>query len=515
MTVGVSFWNTSREEKALADELIESHLWETADSYFDSINTLMLSGLMSTRTILQEKLLNRGDVVEARIIRADSIVAMFGAGNEDQGIEDELDAEALTGVRVLQSTVVNGERLLTVIEPLIASSDYRGTDCLGCHAATEGDVLGAVRLTTTLAAVDKKIEQSVQVAVLWQFIVIVIAFLSLGWFINRLVINRLALLRNGLHALEADLDLTRSFQSTSNDEVGQVSNALHRMVQHFRDNLSGVAKSSSSLLSVSQQLNEVALKTEEAVVAQKIETDSVATAVVEMESTAHEVKERTGLAQNQSSETDSLSHEGILVAKGAQQSIQELSQEISQATDVINRLDDSIQSVSKVLEVISSIAEQTNLLALNAAIEAARAGEQGRGFAVVADEVRSLANRTHDSTDEIKETIETLQAEARLSVETMNKATDQAQMRADDVKTVATKLGSIAEHVKEMNSLNIQIAQAADQQNSTASEINRNTLKIRDIADKTEVVAEQAKQNSDNLVSMAEELNRLVNQFKL
>ena len=470
---------------------------------------------MSTRTILQEKLLNRDEVVEARIIRADSVVAMFGAGNEDQGIEDELDAEALTGERVLHSAVVDGERLLTVIEPLIASSDYRGTDCLGCHAAQEGDVLGAVRLTTSLAAVDKKIERSVQVAVIWQFVVIAIAFVSLGWFVNRLVINRLALLRNGLHELEADLDLTRSFQSKSNDEVGQVSNALHRMIQQFRENLSGVAKSSSSLLSVSQQLNEVALKTEEAVVAQKTETDSVATAVVEMESTAHEVKERTELAQSQSSETDDISHDGILVAQGAQQSIQDLSQEITQATDVIYRLDGSIQSVSTVLEVISSIAEQTNLLALNAAIEAARAGEQGRGFAVVADEVRSLANRTHDSTDEIKRTIESLQSEARLSVETMKKATEQAQLRAEDVKTVATKLASIAEHVKEMNSLNMQIAQAADQQNSTATEINRNTSKIRDIADETEEVAEQAKRNSDNLVSMAEELNRLVKQFKL
>jgi methyl-accepting chemotaxis protein len=515
ITVSVSFWNTSREERALADALIESHLWNTADSYFDSINTLMLTGLMSTRSILQEKLLQRDEVVEARIIRADSVVAMFGPGNSDQRIEDELDTEAMAGERVLNSTEVDDERMLTVIEPLIASSDYRGTDCLGCHAAKEGDVLGAVRLTVSLAAVDQKIERSVQVAVVWQLVVIVIAFVTLGWFVNRLVINRLARLRNGLHQLEADLDLTRSFRSESNDEVGQVSNALHRMIQNFRQNLSGVARSSNSLLNVSQQLNHVALKTEQAVIAQKAETDSVATAVVEMESTAHEVKDRTELAQTQSAETDDISHEGILVAKNAEQSIQELSQEITQATEVIGRLDVSIQSVSTVLDVITSIAEQTNLLALNAAIEAARAGEQGRGFAVVADEVRSLANRTHDSTDEIKRTIESLQSEAKLSVETMNKATDQAQLRAEDVKTVAEKLTAIAEHVQDMNSLNVQIAQAADQQNNTATEINHNTLKIRDIADETEGVAEQAKNNSDDLVRMAEELNHLVKQFKL
>ncbi|MEJ2063857.1 MAG: methyl-accepting chemotaxis protein, partial [Reinekea sp.] len=223
----------------------------------------------------------------------------------------------------------------------------------------------------------------------------------------------------------------------------------------------------------------------------------------------------TNQAQQQSSETEQTSQQGIEVSDSARQSIYELRDHMQNASGIIDRLDQRIQSVTSVLDVITSIAEQTNLLALNAAIEAARAGEQGRGFAVVADEVRSLATRTHDSTEEIKLTITSLQDEAKEAVSAMNRSTKEAELRADDVREVAEKLRSIAEHVNEMNQLNVQIAHSADQQNETASEITRNTSRIRHIAEQSEEVAELAKKTSIELVQMAEELEGRMNLFKL
>ncbi len=515
ITLGVSYMNTSIEEKALGESLAETNLWNSADSYFDSINTLMLSGMMSTRNILQDKLMQRPDMVEARIVRSAKVIELYGEGSGNQTPTDEYDRRALNGEEISFIQEANGERVLTILQPLVASADFRGTDCLACHAAQEGDVLGVVRLSSSLAGIDSRIQRSVWLTVALQCLVIAVAFITLALFVRRLVIVRLTQLRDGLHELEQDLDLTRSFASRSEDEVGQVSNALHRMIHSFRDNMQAVAHSTESLVSVSAQLSDVAQKTEAAVSAQKGETDSVATAVVEMESTAHEVKERTRDAQQRSSETDELSRQGIDVADTARESINQLAANIREAANVIGQLEQQIVSVSSVLEVITSIAEQTNLLALNAAIEAARAGEQGRGFAVVADEVRSLANRTHDSTDEIRQTIDSLQTEAKKSVSAMHSSTEQATLRAEDVQQVADKLNAIAEHVRDMNQLNIQIAQAADQQNETAGEINRNTARIRDIADQSEAVADQAKHSSQELVSMAEELRQRVNRFKL
>ncbi len=515
LTLALSFFNTAKNEKQLAETLVETSLLHSADSYFDSINTLMLSGMMSTRSILQEKLRQREGMVDARIVRSDQLVALYGPGHDDQAPQDDYDRKALAGERVSFIESVNGERVLTILEPLVASADFRGTDCLGCHVAKEGDVLGVVRLSSSLAAVDADIEQSVFVTVLWQCLSIVVAFAVLAWLVHRWIMVRLTGLRRGLLELESSLDLTHRFSTQSNDEIGQVSNALDRMIQGFRENMLGVAQSAESLLNVAQQVSEVANKTEIAVSGQKEETDSVATAVVEMESTAHEVKNRTEEAQHQSSKTEAISSEGIIQADNAREGINNLSENIRGASGAIDRLEHTIQSVTSVLDVITAIAEQTNLLALNAAIEAARAGEQGRGFAVVADEVRSLANRTHESTDEIKKTIDALQAEAKHAVVTMTESTEQAEVRAEDVRMLAEKLAAIAEQVADMNRLNLQIAQAADQQNQTAGEIQRNTTRMRDIADESEQVAEQAKQNSDELVHMAEHLNDRVNKFQL
>lgn len=515
ITISFSYWNTAVEERALAEELVETNLWHTADNYFDSINSFMLTGMMDKRQILQDKMLKREDIVEARVIRSEKTKSMYGAGHSDQAVVDEFDNVALTGKRQSFFSETPNGRTFTVIEPLIARSDYKGTNCLGCHMAQDGDVLGALRLTASLKTIDKRIDSSVTQTVIIQLLVISIAFAILLWFIHTLVISRLKTLRNNLTRVARDMELTSSFSSSSEDEVGDLSNAVDTTLISFREHLQEVNQSAAELLGVAQDLKRVAQQTDEAVSEQKLQTDSVASALTEMEATSIDVKQRTVVAQEKSATTDKLSSEGIVVAEQAQQSIFVLSEHIREAAAVIDQLDERIQSVTLVLDVIGGIAEQTNLLALNAAIEAARAGEQGRGFAVVADEVRSLAKRTHDSTDEIKNTITALQSEAIRAVDSMNRSTEEAAQRADSVKSVTLTLQSIAEHVGEIADLNTQIALAADQQSETASEIQHNTIKIRDIAHQSEAVADRAMHNSQQLLEMAEQLQLHVAKFRL
>lgn len=184
-------------------------------------------------------------------------------------------------------------------------------------------------------------------------------------------------------------------------------------------------------------------------------------------------------------------------------------------THKIIELNSKTAEVGKVLEVITAISEQTNLLALNAAIEAARAGEQGRGFAVVADEVRSLATRTRDSINEIQGTIVRLQDDAHQAVDSMNQASAQAEQKAADVANVAELLRSITSQIVELDELNSQIALAAEQQNLAAEEINVNVTNISDIASQSSDDAVRGKQISEQLLGHAFELNQQVGQFKL
>lgn len=212
---------------------------------------------------------------------------------------------------------------------------------------------------------------------------------------------------------------------------------------------------------------------------------------------------------------DDESRAGVLVAQEAIIGIKNLIAEIESAAAVVQHVESDTASISEVLDVIKGIAEQTNLLALNAAIEAARAGEQGRGFAVVADEVRTLASRTQKSTEEIQQMIERLQLGVKNAVNAMTGAQERATTGSVCVEKASQSLHVIAAEVATINNMNLQIATAAEEQSAVAEEINRNVTRISNIADNTSSGATQTAHSSEDLLRLTAELRRLVSQFKL
>lgn len=247
--------------------------------------------------------------------------------------------------------------------------------------------------------------------------------------------------------------------------------------------------------------------------AQQSETEQAATAMNEMSATVQEVAQNTAEAAKAAHEADVVAKEGALAATESICGIDALVDEVEQAAEVIRDLEQESNSVGAVLDVIRGIAEQTNLLALNAAIEAARAGEAGRGFAVVADEVRTLAYRTQEATAEIDGMIARLQEEARGAVQAMEKAQGSAKINAEQVETLAESLGNIAGAVKNINDMNTQIATAAEEQTAVSDEINRNIVNISSCAEQTTVVAQDTGQTMRKLIDETSHLHAVVQQF--
>ena len=502
-------------EKRLVLQVVEQQTKDAADSYFDSINTMMLTGTMAQREVLRNKILARPGVIDARIVRGELVSKVFGPGFEHQAPADLLDRRALAGEAIMEVTEGKQGRVLTVINPIHAEKDYRGTNCLTCHQVPGDAVMGAVRITYDLSALDGEVDRNILVSAGIQLLLLLAGLLVMSYIIRRVVISRINAMRHTMEEMTAHEDLSRAVVIRAEDEVGAMGHAFNRMIGKFRDSLEAVAGVTRQLGEVSDRVSSVAEKTHGAVIEQRSETDMVASAMNEMSATVQEVARHATQTASASSGADEESKAGVKVATEALDGIEVLIRDIENAAQVIKRVEDDSASIGMVLGVINGIAEQTNLLALNAAIEAARAGEQGRGFAVVADEVRTLASRTQKSTEEIQQTIEQLQNGVRNAVKAMEGAQVRAHAGSECVAKAAQSLTVIAGEVGTINDMNTQIATAAEEQSAVAEEINRNITTISMIADTTSTDAQQTARISDELVQLAAELNRLVSQFRL
>ena len=312
-----------------------------------------------------------------------------------------------------------------------------------------------------------------------------------------------------------DGDLTKRLAVDRKDELGDIARGFNAFLDKLQAMIREVVSSVQQVTDASENTADIAMRTNDGIQRQLSEIDLVATAVTEMTATAQDVARNAAQAAEAANNADGSAHHGREVVKSTATAIQALSTDIQQAVASVQSLARDSDNITGILETIRGIAEQTNLLALNAAIEAARAGEQGRGFAVVADEVRNLAQKTQRSTEEIQSMIEQLQKGTRDTVKVMEQSrarTEQSVLQAEEADAALT---SITQAVSIITEMNTQIASAAEQQSAVAEDVNRNVSTIDQVAKSVASGAQEASEASAGLTKLAEHQRRLINQFKV
>ncbi len=395
-----------------------------------------------------------------------------------------------------------------------ADTEVKGINKAPAELLNEIAVMMEAFIERNIAAAEVRASQELQFTLVLVSAAVIVSVIIFLLMIQHIVVIPAKSVASDL-ALMAGGDFSHKIKWMSSDEIGQIASSAAKLQNDVGGIIEGINQSVFKLSTSSEEMAHNTDQLNQLMIQQRSETDQVATAMNQMTATVHEVAQNAQLAADSANQANTEVNTGQTVVNDAIGAISKLVQQVETAADVIHILESDSVEIGSVLDVIRSIAEQTNLLALNAAIEAARAGEQGRGFAVVADEVRVLAQRTQTSTEEIQSMIEKVQGGAQQAVEAMNQSRSQADVTRDTAAKAGEVLNSITSSVTNINDMNTLIASSSEEQNAVAEEINRSIVSISQGAESVAESATHTATTSDELRTVAEELKHVISRLQV
>ncbi len=404
----------------------------------------------------------------------------------------------------------NQKELLTgnhmqAIYPIVAKTNSSGTNCISCHAVKEGTILGAISISVPLTESFSRIRW-LQALYAGLGIMGILGAIVMVFIIFKVTTHKpLTKLTNAVNTVAAG-DLRVTIEQKSADEIGVLSSNMNKMLLFISGVIDKVLLSANNVVFAVDVLRKRAEKAAEGAKNQAGQIDQIATATEEMSQTITDIAKNASMASETSSGAKKIAEEGKHVADGAVSTVNNVYNSTLELAGMVEKLNQRVNEIGSIVTVIKDIADQTNLLALNAAIEAARAGEQGRGFAVVADEVRKLAEKTIKATVEISEKIEAVQKESRQTMKSMDTASSQVTQATEYIRQVGSSLDRIVESVQKVSDQITQIAAAVEEQSSTSEEVAKNVENTSLITKEIEKVSSDVMNEVFAMIKIAEEL---------
>ncbi|GLR72696.1 HAMP domain-containing methyl-accepting chemotaxis protein [Agaribacter marinus] len=506
------------------DEIEDSNALSKAAEIANTVEANMLSVITASSDYAKTEMIQRAELRSKDVtVVLDQIQQRFAEmeaaanGEDDSGTIEEVSdllqqlTQSITSNDGLLAIKMNELSNIQASEQALENADVKITE-----AISELDALNTMA-DDKASNIKQSVSMQISSSTTTTIVVVIISFALAGGigYLSVMAITKPLARVNELLKIASSGDLTHRLDDSSKDEFGELSRNCNQLIDNLKDLINVINQRADQLASASGQTSTITLETTKSIEDQKSQISQIAAATTEMHTTSELVTKNADDTLVEIKAADSEAEKVKAISSDNKTTIQALANDVEQAADVINKLHQDSASIGGILDVIRGVADQTNLLALNAAIEAARAGEQGRGFAVVADEVRTLASRTQESTQEINAMIEVLQAGAEKAVTAMNQGKEQTTACVEQTEKAGEALNQITDAVHRAYEVSTRIEEAAKEQHSVSAQISERLESIVGIAEHTSVGAKQTADSSAEVAKLAEELQESISQFRV